>query len=344
MAVPSPSVKKISDIKSTLLRPALTSHFVCQFTPPEPVKNFIKERIDNAKIPSIDYQPSNPNDIDLITLSCSEASLPGSSLATIDIDNDYHGVSEKHAYRRLYDDRADFTFYVDSDYKIITFFENWIAFCAGENNLARQGTRNFSYRANYPEDYKTDNLYITKFERDLNAAKRFLQYKFINAYPVSIASMPVSYDASSLLKCNVSFSYSRYVISAPLSPLSSIPNPNSPGNREFDLDAAFRLSINPISFSGSDLGGGNFRLSADTLSPFGSLPAFGASPAFSVLPTFGALQTSGSSQTLQTSGSSQTSQTSGSSQTSQTSGSSQTSQTFGSLQGSGSPNVNTIER
>jgi hypothetical protein len=238
MAVPSPSVKKISDIKSTLLRPALTSHFVCQFTPPDPVKNFIKKRIDNAKIPSIDYQPSNPNDIDLITLSCSEASLPGSSLATIDIDNDYHGVSEKHAYRRLYDDRADFTFYVDSDYKIITFFENWIAYCAGEDELVAQRTGNYSYRANYPDNYKTPYLYITKFERDLNVAKRFLQYQFINAYPVSIASMPVSYDTSSLLKCNVSFFYSRFVISSPKSPRNSIPNSNSPGNSELNVSAA----------------------------------------------------------------------------------------------------------
>ncbi len=238
MAVPPPLVKKISDIKSTLLRPALTSHFVCQFTPPEPVKNFIKERIDKAKIPSIDYQPSNPNDIDLITLSCSEASLPGSSLATIDIDNDYHGVSEKHAYRRLYDDRADFTFYVDSDYKIITFFENWISYCAGEDKIFEQRTPTFSYRANYPKLYKTENLYITKFERDLNVAKKFLQYQFINAYPISLSSIPVSYDTSSLLKCNVSFFYSRYVISSPTSPRSSISDPRSPGNSELNVSAA----------------------------------------------------------------------------------------------------------
>jgi hypothetical protein len=247
MAASPPLVKKISDIKSTLLRPALTSHFVCQFTPPEPVKNFIKERIDKANIPSINYKSNAGGDIDLITLSCSEASLPGSSLATIDIDNDYHGVSEKHAYRRLYDDRADFTFYVDSDYKIITFFENWISYCAGEDLLAAQRTPTFSYRANYPKDYKTNNLYITKFERDLNVAKRFLQYEFINAYPVSIASMPVSYDTSSLLKCNVSFFYSRFVISSPKSPRSSIPNSNSPGNSELNVSAATGRALEGLS-------------------------------------------------------------------------------------------------
>jgi hypothetical protein len=268
MGAPNPNIKNIGNIKSKLLQPSLTSHFVCGFTPPNSneFKKFISDRI-GAGIPIINYD--NPNDSDLITLSCSEASLPGSSLATIDIDNDYHGVSEKHAYRRLYDDRADFTFYVDSDYKIIHFFENWIAFCSGENNLARQRTGNFSYRANYPEDYKTENLYITKFERDLNVTKRFLEYKFINAYPVSIASMPVSYDTSSLLKCNVSFFYSRYVISSPKSPRNSISDSRSPGNREFDIDAATGRALEGLS-SGS--GFSDTRL--DALANELALPAF----------------------------------------------------------------------
>ncbi len=255
MAVPKPEIRgfgksksNIREIKDKLLRPALTSHFICGFTPPKPVQDFIETRIGNAGIPSINYK--NPENQDLITLSCSEASLPGSSLATIDIDNDYHGVSEKHAYRRLYDDRADFTFYVDIDYKIITFFENWIAYCAGEDELVAQRSSNYTYRANYAEDYKTQNLYITKFERDLNVSKRFLQYQFINAYPVSIASMPVSYDTSSLLKCNVSFFYSRFVISSPKSPRNSIPNSNSPGNSEFALLPTQSNSVNLLNSSG----------------------------------------------------------------------------------------------
>jgi hypothetical protein len=87
MAGPTPTVKKLSEIKTRLLKPALTSHFVCEFKPPGPVITHINERI-GAGIPSINH--SNPNDQELIRLSCSEASLPGSSLATIDIDNDFH--------------------------------------------------------------------------------------------------------------------------------------------------------------------------------------------------------------------------------------------------------------
>ena len=39
---------------------------------------------------------------------------------------------------------------------------------------------------------------------------RPLTYTFIDAFPRAISSMPVTYDASDLLKCTVSFSYTRY--------------------------------------------------------------------------------------------------------------------------------------
>jgi hypothetical protein len=196
----------MSAIKSRLLRPALTSNFICEFKPPELVDTFLSQR----KTAGFDAGTYTGLTQELIQLSCSEASLPGSSLATNEINNDYTGVTERHAYRRLYDDRADFTFYVDNNYYVIDFFENWISYVVGENNLRGQEDRTYNYRVNFPEQYKTDSLYITKFERDY--AGKNLSYKFINSYPISINSMPVSYDSSQLLKCTVSFTYSRYII------------------------------------------------------------------------------------------------------------------------------------
>ena len=52
-------------------------------------------------------------------------------------------------------------------------------------------------------------LKVIKFERDL---KSQLQYTFVNSYPRSITSMPITYDGSSLLKCSVQMTYMRYVI------------------------------------------------------------------------------------------------------------------------------------
>jgi hypothetical protein len=197
---------KISDIKKNLLRPALTSNFLCEFSPPKEVKDFLEVRSGAGFIGASDTLENK----ELIKLSCSEASLPGSSLATNEINNDYTGVTERHAYRRLYDDRSDFTFYVDSEYRIIN--------------------REYNYRVNFPNKYKTENLYITKFERDYTRAEKGipLTYKFINAYPISINSMPVSYDSSQLLKCTVSFTYSRYVLSRSKEQYEKVTNNNKP--------------------------------------------------------------------------------------------------------------------
>lgn len=220
MAGPAAKPYRMSDLKSKLLQPALTSHFICQFTPPSSVNTFLTQR-QSAGFNGGPYSGLNQ---ELIEISCSEASLPGSSLATNEINNDYTGVTERHAYRRLYDDRSDFTFYVDRNYHIIDFFENWISYVVGENLLKDQRQPTYNYRVNFPQGstgYQTPNLYITKFERDYgdtkidsnNQSNRPLTYQFINAYPISINSMPVSYDSSQLLKCTVSFTYSRYVIS-----------------------------------------------------------------------------------------------------------------------------------
>ncbi len=65
------------------------------------------------------------------------------------------------------------------------------------------------YRMNYPSNYKTDNLYITKWEKDNSSSS--MTYQFIGAFPLSIVSMPVSYEGSSVLKCSASFSYIRYI-------------------------------------------------------------------------------------------------------------------------------------
>ena len=122
-----PSVKKNFQIKEKLLRPALTSHYQCWFNPPEKVINWIKT------YKKLDYYFNK----ELISLSCSEASLPGSSFMTNEITDDYTGVTERHAYRRTYDDRIDFTFYVDhgrsdGNYNVLWFFEKWMQYIAVE--------------------------------------------------------------------------------------------------------------------------------------------------------------------------------------------------------------------
>lgn len=228
MPSPKPEKKKVAQIKGSILNPALTSHYQCWFNPPNQVRRWVDERSKAGLGKSYDAE--------FISLMCCDASLPGSALATYDINDDFTGVTERHAYRRQYDDRADFTFYVDHDYSIIHFFENWMAYVANEE-YAKESTGGiqtrpeesitkfgYYYRMHYPEDYRTDAIYINKFERDYIG--KYLQYRFIQAYPISITSMPVSYESSSVLKCTVSFTYTRYVLKNQLSPSKSL-NPSN---------------------------------------------------------------------------------------------------------------------
>lgn len=210
MAAPRPEIVSLSEIKSKLLRPALTSHYICNFQPPDSANGFLSARVPNTPTKRADR----------LSLACSDASLPGSTLQTHDITNDFTGVTEKHAYRRLYDDRADFSFYVDAEeYYVINFFESWIGYTVNEQ-YGKDGEkikkRNYNYRVNYSKDYTTDALSITKFERSYGTKEAkgsaSLRYNFVKAFPISINSMPVSYDSSQLLKCTVSFTYSRYWI------------------------------------------------------------------------------------------------------------------------------------
>jgi len=221
----NPSIRKVEDIKRNLLHPALTSHFECSFVIPD---SFPSER---QGTPKRFIELVTPADTDLLTLSCSEASLPGSNLATNELNSDFTGVTQRHAHRRIYDDRADFTFYVNKDYNQILVFERWMQFISGEQ-VANSYELNQSYRMMYPKSYKT-TMFITKFDRtarsitgrNINSngktyASSGIKYTFFNAFPISITSMPVSYDASNLLKCTVSFTYDRYVVDNSIIPAS----------------------------------------------------------------------------------------------------------------------------
>tara|TARA_R100000152_G_C6712287_1_gene139701 strand:- start:307 stop:858 length:552 start_codon:yes stop_codon:yes gene_type:complete len=155
-------------------------------------------------------------DFDNVNLSCSEANLPGSSLATHDVTNDYHGVTEKMAYRRIYDDVLGLTFYVDRDYNVITLFERWIDYISGITDPQTYKSPFTNQRVSYPKTYKND-IFVTKFERDHHSdestiRKKILEYTFVQAFPRDITAIPVSYESSQVLKCNVSFSFMRYVV------------------------------------------------------------------------------------------------------------------------------------
>ena len=275
MAASAPEIRTVSKIKSSLLQPALTSHYECFFDIPN---TFPSSRQGTVKK---FVEASVPINTELLILSCSEATLPGSNIATHELNNDFTGVTQRHAYRRLYDDRSDFTFYVNNEYNQIRVFERWMQFITGEQEATAANLNTF-YRVAYPKSYKT-TIYITKFERTAKPktgkgrqnetngssySSKKLYYSFFNAFPISITSMPVSYDSSSLLKCTISFTYDRYLCS-PDNSSAGVPNPfNLTPEFQANINAAYTQNLNLGNYSAGTFTNTNFDNSSDPTTIF----------------------------------------------------------------------------
>ena len=140
-------------------------------------------------------------------LMCADASLPGSSLATSEVKDNFMGIPQEYAHTRLYTD-IDFTFYVDRNYNNLLFFESWIDYISSASSADVYNT-NYYRRMRYPDNYKCSTMTIKKFERDFNTG---LTYLFVNAFPKTVTAVPVSYGPADVLRVTVSFNYDRYIV------------------------------------------------------------------------------------------------------------------------------------
>ena len=194
--VPAPRPRPISDILPKIQNVAQTSQYIVKFAlPVSPLRSFLRRKGVNDRFIAED-----------IGLLCSDAVLPGSALASVDARGDFQGVIEKFAHTRNFT-QMNLEFYVDNDYKILKFFEHYIEFITG-SSAADPTSDTYHFRLNFPSDYKMNETRIVKFERDYN---RFLEYRFIGLFPLSLQSTRVSYQGSSVLKANVTFSFDRYI-------------------------------------------------------------------------------------------------------------------------------------
>ena len=213
-----PRPYKTSELKTRITHLAQTSVYQLKIQPPTGLFSLLRETGRD-----LDYNRAGEN----IELLCDSAVLPGSSFATHEPTNDYAGVTERMAYRRMYDGTLDLSFMVDRNYNVIEMLDGWLDFISGVGITgSRQSykSRHVNYRMTYPEQYRTE-LYLTKFEKDVSYPDEFsntvarstperpkqLLYTFVGAFPSSVTSTPVSYGPSDILRVNVSFSYMRYV-------------------------------------------------------------------------------------------------------------------------------------
>jgi len=191
-----PTRKKISQFKPLITNLAQTSHYQVIFGGLNgTLMSYLAERGVDTRFVT-----------ESAGLLCSSASIPGSSLATADINGNYMGVQEKMAHTRIFT-QMQLEFYVDSDYRMLKFLEHWMEFIAGGSEKD-SSLREYSYRMRFPDEYKSNATKIIKFDRDY---RREVEYNFIGLFPINLSSLPVSYDSSNVLKVSIAFNYERYI-------------------------------------------------------------------------------------------------------------------------------------
>ena len=285
MAGVRPDRLSLTKIKSKLLNVAQSSLYRLTLPVPSAVRmklGFSSQQYEN------------------INLMCCEAALPGSSLTTHEVTNDYAGVTEKMAYRRLYDETLALAFYVDRNYTVLKLFECWMDYISGVDNTYLYESANVSYRMAYPKTYK-NNIFLTKFEKDhfvrdyssiqkksIRVRRNTLDYTFVDAFPLTLTSIPVSYEGSQALKVNVAFNFVRYVQQRKQSLLNAgdlsrsdqefksmlLNEDNTELTRVLDLQASREEGYGTL---GDVMGGGRFGQVVDQSYKFNTIPLMGQS-------------------------------------------------------------------
>ena len=194
-----PRVKTTEQIRSLFQKVATTNHYEVFFNGFASLQSLRGHITTNAPLVSNFFISRD------LGLLCNSAELPGTSMATAQIEGNRMGIVEKFAHTRVYTDTT-LTFYVDSDYRVVQFFELWHDFIASGSGVIKDQKAYYN-RLRYPDEYKVSTMRIQKFNKD---HFRNVEYTFLNAFPVNVSSMPVSYDGANVLELQVTFAYDRY--------------------------------------------------------------------------------------------------------------------------------------
>ena len=186
--------RRIADFKPTFTNLAQTSHYQLTFAVPLGVRQHLNIRGVNYRFIT-----------ETSGLLCSNAVIPGSTLADAKVIGNFMGVTENMTHARIFPD-ITLEFYVDKEYKLLKFFEHYIEFVAG-GSREDQSREDYFYRMEYPNDYKMYQTKLVKFDRDY---KEEMIYNFYGMYPYQISNIPIKYENSEVLKMNVNFHIDRY--------------------------------------------------------------------------------------------------------------------------------------
>ena len=166
-----------------------------------------------------------------LSLFCSEAVLPGSTIETAEVRGLKQGVVQNYATYRSYPD-VTLTWYSQQDYYTNDIFNAWMEFISptrieggkyGDSSRTRRNDAASYRRMKYPSSYKCD-MEITAFSKNLLEKETRLEekgspqfpssitYYLQNLFPTNIVASPLAYGKSELVKTSVTFKYEYYYI------------------------------------------------------------------------------------------------------------------------------------
>lgn len=140
---------------------------------------------------------SNPNITRYLSLQCENAELPGVSLLTQEAK--VYGPIYKVPYQKQYNDMT-LNFIATNDFYERKLFDKWIE-CIMPND-----TNNLRFPKSEKGGYMTD-ITVIQFDEFI---KQIYAVKLIDAFPISVAPMTLSWSDDSFHRVSVQFAYQRY--------------------------------------------------------------------------------------------------------------------------------------
>lgn len=131
----------------------------------------------------------------LITLFCESTSLPGQVIATT--EQRIMGETREFPYKKNYDN-IPMSFYIDNNFEVKTFFDNWLKYISNDNNKI----------TSYYLDYISPTIEIDVLPMDSESPTHTVILH--EAYPKAISNIDLSANARDVAKITVSMNYKYY--------------------------------------------------------------------------------------------------------------------------------------
>lgn len=142
-------------------------------------------------------QTSDPAITRYLSLQCDTAELPGVSLITADAK--IYGPTFKVPYQKQFNETT-LSFIATNDFYERKLFDKWI------EAIMPNDTNNLRFPKSENSRYLTD-ITIIQFDEFI---KQIYAIKLIDAFPTSVASMPLSWGDDGIHRVSVNFAYQRY--------------------------------------------------------------------------------------------------------------------------------------